>query len=115
MAQGWLITLLLGAVCLALGEEVQDKGVAKARVEFLKQFYITCYHNTKFQHIGGAPPELLLLNKDDEVLERIDLKKLSQDEINQLMIKKGFYKKSSKEEDVPEEYREGPYVEKEEL
>ena len=33
MARGWLITLLLGAVCVALGEEVQDKGVAKARVE----------------------------------------------------------------------------------
>ena len=56
-----------------------------------------------------------MLNKDDEVLERIDLKKLSQEEINQLMIKKGFYKKTSQEEEVPEEYKEGPYVEKEEL
>lgn len=72
-------------------------------------------HNAKFQHIGGAPPELLLLNKYDQELERIDLKKLSQEEINDLMLKKGFYKKSSREEEVPEEYREGPYSEKEEL
>lgn len=40
---------------------------------------------------------------------------MSQEEINELMIKKGFYKKSSKEEEVPEEYLEGPYQEREEL
>lgn len=72
-------------------------------------------HNAKFQHVGGASPELLLLNKEDQELERFDLKKMSQEEINELMIKKGFYKKSSKEEEVPEEYLEGPYQEREEL
>ena len=49
------------------------------------------------------------------MLERVDLKKLSQEEINQLMLKKGFYKKTTKEEEVPEKYKEGPYVEREEL
>lgn len=72
-------------------------------------------HNVKFQHIGGAPPDLLILNKYDQELERIDLKKMSQEEINELMLKKGFYKKSSREEEVPEQFREGPYSEKEEL
>lgn len=31
------------------------------------------------------------------------------------MLKKGFYKKNSPEEEVPEEYRNGPYTEREEL
>lgn len=50
-----------------------------------------------------------------QVVERLPLDKLSREECNKLMLKKGFYKKSSPEEEVPEEYRNGPYTEREEL
>ena len=55
----------------------------------------------------------MLLNKKDEVVERIDVKKMSREEINNLVLKKGFYKKATKEEEVPQKYSEGPYFEKE--
>ena len=57
----------------------------------------------------------MFFNKHDQVLERIDLKKLSREQMNDVIIQKGFYKKTTKEEMVPEEYREGPYTEKDEL
>lgn len=50
-----------------------------------------------------------------QVVERIPLDKLSREECNQLLLKKGFYRKTTKDEDVPEEYRTGPYREREEL
>ena len=48
-------------------------------------------------------------------IERIKLDKLDREECNKLLLKKGFYKKSSHEEEVPEEYEHGPYIEKDEL
>ena len=33
---------------------------------------------------------------------------MKRDEINELMVKKGFYKKDNKGDDVPEEYADGP-------
>ncbi|XP_023933229.1 selenoprotein M-like, partial [Lingula anatina] len=76
----------------------------------------TCSHNVEFKKVGGAPPDLLLLNKAGEVIKRIDLSKYNREECNQLLIDLGFYKKSDKDEDVPEEFLEGPYkLPKEEL
>lgn len=49
------------------------------------------------------------------LLQRHDLAKLERDGCNDLLKKKGFYKKSYKDEDVPEEFQSGPYVEREEL
>ncbi|KAK8381434.1 hypothetical protein O3P69_018487 [Scylla paramamosain] len=99
MARGLTAVLILAAACVTLGQGVRDKGVARARLE----------------HVQGATPELVLLNKYTEELQRIDLRKMSQEEINQLVTKKGFYRKATKEEEVPQEYRTGPYVEKDEL
>lgn len=76
---------------------------------------IPFFHNVRYQPIGGAPPELVLLNKFDKEVERIPLEKLNREECNQLLLKKGFYKKTTKEEEVPEEYLNGPYREREEL
>ncbi|KAG7161907.1 Selenoprotein M-like [Homarus americanus] len=50
-----------------------------------------------------------------EVVERVPLEKFNREECNQVLLKKGFYKKSDKDEEVPEEFRTGPYKEKEEL
>lgn len=50
-----------------------------------------------------------------QVVERLPLDKLSREECNKLMLKKGFYKKTKKDEEVPDQYREGPYKERVEL
>ena len=57
----------------------------------------------------------MFYNKHKQVVERIDIKKMSQKQMNDVMIQKGFYKKTTKEEEVPEEYRKGPYIEKDEI
>ncbi|MPC16473.1 Selenoprotein M [Portunus trituberculatus] len=58
---------------------------------------------------------MVFYNKANEAVERVDLQTATRLEINDLLVKKGFYKKSSHDEEVPEEYKEGPYVEKDEL
>ncbi|KAH9518649.1 hypothetical protein Btru_005894 [Bulinus truncatus] len=69
-------------------------------------------HNVEFKAQPGANPELQLLNVDDEVLETIDLSPLEQKQCNDLLLKKGFYKKPHSGAEVPEEFLNGPYVEK---
>lgn len=51
----------------------------------------------------------------EQEVERIALSKLNREECNQLMLKKGFYKKTTKDEEVPEQYQSGPYKERVEL
>lgn len=48
-------------------------------------------------------------------VERLPLSELNREECNMLMLKKGFYKKTKKDEEVPEQYRDGPYKERVEL
>ncbi|ROT66637.1 selenoprotein M [Penaeus vannamei] len=73
------------------------------------------FHNADVKFIGGAPPELVLLNASNEEVERLPLSELNREECNMLMLKKGFYKKTKKDEEVPDQYREGPYKERVEL
>lgn len=42
-------------------------------------------------------------------MEKIELADLSRKECNDLLLRKGFYKKSSANEEVPEKYKNGPY------
>lgn len=60
------------------------------------------------KHIPGADPELVLLNHYYEELDRIALSDMNRAEINALLDKLGFYKKSQPEEEVPEEFRFAP-------
>lgn len=46
--------------------------------------------------------------------QTIDLAKLNRQECNDLLVRKGFFKKESKDGEVPEEFQNGPYIEKEE-
>ncbi|KAK0150965.1 Selenoprotein M [Merluccius polli] len=85
-------------------------GLAKAKVE-VKAFVtqdIPLYHNLVMKHIPGADPELVLLNHFYEELDRIALSDMSRSEINELLDRLGFYKKSQAEEEVPEEFRFSP-------
>lgn len=47
--------------------------------------------------------------------QRIDLSPFSTQQCSDVLIKKGFYKKESDEDTVPEEFQNGPYIEKDEL
>lgn len=82
--------------------------------DFIRQD-LPLFHNAEYKVVGGADPELLLLNAEDQEVERIDLTKYNREECNNLLKKKGFYKRESQVEDVPEEYLQGPYVPKDEL
>jgi hypothetical protein len=73
------------------------------------------FHNVQFDRKPGAPPNLYLLNKSGQRVETIDLSNLNRDQCNELLLLKGFYKRSSPDEPVPDEYLEGPYRGREEL
>lgn len=66
------------------------------------------YHNLVMKHIPGADPELVLLSFKYEELERIPLSSMTREEINTLLKKLGFYKKESRDAEVPEEFRMAP-------
>lgn len=68
------------------------------------------FHNVEFKNKPGAPPNLVLLNKDGNAVERIDLSPLSEEECNALLLSKGFFKKSDASTPVPEKYLTGPYL-----
>jgi hypothetical protein len=76
---------------------------------------VPLFHNAEFVKKPGAPPVLYFLNKDGQAVETIDLSKYTQEECRQLLLDRGFYMKSSEDEEVPEEYKNGPYKRKEEL
>lgn len=73
------------------------------------------FHNARFKSKPGAPPKLMLLNKAEEAVETIDLEKFNREECNELLLSKGFFKKESETDQVPDEYKEGPYKPKQEL
>jgi hypothetical protein len=72
-------------------------------------------HNVLFKPIPGAPPSLLLLNEFDEVLEKVDISDFSREECNNFLLRKGFYKKSNSQDEVPEQFLTGPYLPREDL
>jgi len=69
------------------------------------------FHNVEVKFIPGANPDLLLMNKENQVVQRIDLAGHDREWCNDILKKKGFYKKASEEEEVPEKYKNGPYRE----
>lgn len=75
---------------------------------FIK-FDLPLYHNIKFKEVPGANPELVLLNKNGETLQRIDLSSFDQLRLNQLFKGKGFFKKDDSATEIPEHMLEGPY------
>jgi len=105
-------------------EVVTDKDVVRAVVEScggwrlnrlpdVKAFIredLQFFHNAEFKQIPHHNPDLVLLNAEDQVVERIDLSPFNREECNQLLISKGFYRKHSSDESVPEQFSKGPYV-----
>jgi len=73
---------------------------------------IPLFHNVEFKAKPGAPPELFLLDGQGETVEKFDLSRFDQQGCNNLLKRKGFFKRSNSGDEVPQEYLEGPYVEK---
>jgi len=73
---------------------------------------VPSFHNVEFKSKPGASPELFLLDEDEQPVEVIDLSRLDQLQLNQLLLRKGFFKKEHMATEIPEEYLTGPYVEK---
>ncbi|KAL0625206.1 Selenoprotein M [Plecturocebus cupreus] len=81
-------------------------GLTRARVE-VKAFVtqdIPFYHNLVMKHLPGADPELVLLGRRYEELERIPLSEMTREEINALVQELGFYRKAAPDAQVPSEY-----------
>ncbi|KAL6418217.1 hypothetical protein ACFW04_012259 [Cataglyphis niger] len=77
------------------------RGCSLNRLPDVKQFIfedLPNYNNVEFKHIQGAIPELVLFNEHEEEVERLVLSKLTREECNELLISKGFNKRSNKDE-----------------
>ncbi|XP_051056400.1 selenoprotein M isoform X2 [Phodopus roborovskii] len=86
------------------------RGLARGRVE-VKAFVtqdIPLYHNLVMKHLPGADPELVLLSRNYQELERIPLSEMTRDEINKLVQELGFYRKSAPDAQVPPEHLWAP-------
>uniref|UniRef100_A0A286XQL4 Selenoprotein M n=1 Tax=Cavia porcellus TaxID=10141 RepID=A0A286XQL4_CAVPO len=97
------------------------RGLARGRVETcggqlnrlkeVKAFVtedIPLYHNLVMKHLPGADPELVLLDHRYQELERVPLSPMTREEINALVQELGFYRKKSRDAQVPHEYLWAP-------
>lgn len=140
MKEGILLTGLIALLVLVPfsvsgnGEEPNDEAkaqgpIVKAVVEScggwrlnrlpdVKQFIyddVPLFHNVEFVRKPGAPPLLHFLNSNDERVETVDLEKMSRQDCNQELIRRGFYRKKTLHEQVPPEFQHGPYRSSDEL
>ncbi|MEJ1274453.1 selenoprotein M [Cricetulus griseus] len=60
------------------------------------------------KHLPGADPELVLLSRNYQELERIPLSEMTRDEINMLVQELGFYRKSAPDAQVPPKHLWAP-------
>uniref|UniRef100_M3ZA63 Selenoprotein M n=1 Tax=Nomascus leucogenys TaxID=61853 RepID=M3ZA63_NOMLE len=65
---------------------------------------IPFYHNLVMKHLPGADPELVLLGRRYEELERIPLSEMTREEITRWCRSLGFYRKAAPDAHVPPEY-----------
>jgi len=81
------------------------------RLPDVKQFIfedVPLFHKVEFVRKPGEPPFLHLLNESGERVESVDLAPLSRDQCNQELTKRGFYRKNSQEESVPDQFKDAP-------
>ncbi|ESO04713.1 hypothetical protein HELRODRAFT_78998, partial [Helobdella robusta] len=76
---------------------------------------IPLFHNVEFKSVPGASPNLYFLNAQDEKVETVDLTQLDREGCNQLLIRKGFFKRNNPGDGVPPQFKDGPYGEHVEL
>jgi len=121
-----VLLLVLSSISLTFGQNdgSQKKDVMMGRVQScsgwrlnklpeVKRFIkrdLELFHNVEFKNKPGASPELHLLDEYGQLVEAIDLAPLDQKGCNELLIKKGFFKKEHMATKVPKIYKKGPYI-----
>ncbi|XP_069792256.1 selenoprotein M [Narcine bancroftii] len=65
-------------------------------------------HNLALNYFPGVDPELILMNYAYQELDRVNLMPMTRKEINELLLKLGFYKKESPNASVPLEFYYAP-------
>jgi len=66
----------------------------------VKQFIredLQFFPKAEFKPIPGHNPDLVLLDENDQEIERIDLSPLNREECNQLLVNKGFERRQTLE------------------
>lgn len=114
------ILLLGGLALLCLANVVrsedeadgEDPAIFSARIEscagwrlnklpevktFIYEDFEKNYENSVFKKVPGKSPEMIFLNRNGEELERVDISKMTREELNKLMEAKGIAKKQPKE------------------
>ncbi|XP_011502985.1 PREDICTED: selenoprotein M-like [Ceratosolen solmsi marchali] len=79
------------------------KGCQLNRLPDVKNFIfedLQHYENVDFKHVQGAPPELVIYNKNEKEIERLKLAQLTQQECNDLLVTKGFKKSSPIKDEI---------------
>lgn len=66
------------------------------------------YHNLVYDSSEEKNPRLVFYNDKDEVVKTVKVKKMKSAEIGSLLDSLGFYKRSQKGEEVPEEVQHFP-------
>lgn len=61
--------------------------------KFLKEDFEALYENTNFKKVPGKSPELKFFNEAGEVLETLDIAKMTRSELNKLMEARKIPKK----------------------
>ena len=63
--------------------------------KFIYEDFETKYANTEFKKIPGKSPELIFLNKNGEELERLDISRMTRDQLIKLVEAKGLAMKAA--------------------
>ncbi|CAL1615758.1 unnamed protein product [Knipowitschia caucasica] len=66
------------------------------------------YHNLQYNSSEEKNPRLVFYNEDEEVVKTVRVKKMKSADISSLLDSLGFYKKSQKGEEVPEDFQHLP-------
>ncbi|RVE67846.1 hypothetical protein OJAV_G00085890 [Oryzias javanicus] len=69
---------------------------------------VALYHNLEYDSSEEKNPRLIFYNDNDEVVKTVPVKKMTADQISDLLDSLGFYKRSRKGEEVPEEFQNFP-------
>ncbi|KAF4113814.1 hypothetical protein G5714_006359 [Onychostoma macrolepis] len=69
---------------------------------------LALYHNLEYDSGEDKNPRLIFYNENDEEVKVVPVKKMKADEISSLLDSLGFYKRSQKGEEVPEEFKHFP-------
>lgn len=64
---------------------------------------VPLFHDVLFKPLGGAPPVLQFLNQAGDIVEKVDLSEMNREQCNEELKKRGFYKKSSHDEEISSE------------